>query len=150
MLIPARAAMSDIRRAAVPFSAMRLMTARMVRSRTSAPLGWRFLSVGTRAVGREAAPLPMGPEASDARCARSETLGPLDGIPYTTKDSYGAAVIDAPDRPHGRVDAHGHSTCRHAIDGASLRSPNGPEPARPATRVHLTAPGLKEEDSPRM
>ncbi|PZP88147.1 MAG: amidase, partial [Stenotrophomonas maltophilia] len=27
-------------------------------------------------------------EASDARRARGETLGPLDGIPYTAKDSY--------------------------------------------------------------
>ncbi len=26
--------------------------------------------------------------ASDARRARGETLGPLDGIPYTAKDSY--------------------------------------------------------------
>ena len=27
-------------------------------------------------------------EASDSRRARGETLGPLDGIPYTAKDSY--------------------------------------------------------------
>ena len=27
-------------------------------------------------------------EASDARRAKGETLGPLDGIPYTAKDSY--------------------------------------------------------------
>ena len=27
-------------------------------------------------------------EASDARRARGEVLGPLDGIPYTAKDSY--------------------------------------------------------------
>ncbi len=27
-------------------------------------------------------------EASDARRARGEPLGPLDGIPYTAKDSY--------------------------------------------------------------
>lgn len=27
-------------------------------------------------------------EASDARRARGETLSPLDGIPYTAKDSY--------------------------------------------------------------
>ncbi|MFN3357270.1 MAG: amidase family protein, partial [Pseudomonas sp.] len=27
-------------------------------------------------------------QASDARRAKGETLGPLDGIPYTAKDSY--------------------------------------------------------------
>ncbi|MFC9558083.1 amidase [Agromyces sp. NPDC056965] len=34
-------------------------------------------------------------EASDARRARGETLGPLDGIPYTAKDSYLAAGLTA-------------------------------------------------------
>lgn len=31
-------------------------------------------------------------EASDARRARGEALGPLDGIPYTAKDSYRLVV----------------------------------------------------------
>ncbi|MFF1799172.1 amidase, partial [Kitasatospora sp. NPDC058263] len=34
-------------------------------------------------------------EASDARRARGETLGPLDGIPYTAKDSYLAKGLTA-------------------------------------------------------
>ncbi|MFB7580695.1 amidase [Streptomyces hydrogenans] len=34
-------------------------------------------------------------EASDARRARGETLGPLDGIPYTAKDSYLAEGLTA-------------------------------------------------------
>ncbi|MFK4728942.1 amidase [Agromyces mediolanus] len=34
-------------------------------------------------------------EASDARRARGETLGPLDGIPYTAKDSYLAQGLTA-------------------------------------------------------
>ncbi|MCD2441386.1 amidase [Agromyces sp. SYSU K20354] len=34
-------------------------------------------------------------EASDARRARGETLGPLDGIPYTAKDSYLARGLTA-------------------------------------------------------
>ncbi|GLU88757.1 amidase [Agromyces sp. NBRC 114283] len=34
-------------------------------------------------------------EASDARRARDETLGPLDGIPYTAKDSYLAQGLTA-------------------------------------------------------
>ncbi|MFE2140413.1 amidase [Streptomyces sp. NPDC059456] len=34
-------------------------------------------------------------EASDARRARCETLGPLDGIPYTAKDSYLAKGLTA-------------------------------------------------------
>ncbi|MFJ8743755.1 amidase [Embleya sp. NPDC127516] len=34
-------------------------------------------------------------EASDARRARGETLGPLDGVPYTAKDSYLAKGLTA-------------------------------------------------------
>ncbi|MGH3705090.1 MAG: amidase family protein, partial [Agromyces sp.] len=34
-------------------------------------------------------------EASDARRARGETFGPLDGIPYTAKDSYLAEGLTA-------------------------------------------------------
>ncbi|GHF98920.1 hypothetical protein Shyd_87910 [Streptomyces hydrogenans] len=84
MLMPARAAMSDIRRAAVPFSAMTLMAARMARSRASSPLGWRFLSIGTRAAGREAVP-PVPPPAasvtpSDGAGRRWGSEGPVSDV----------------------------------------------------------------------
>ncbi|GHF71470.1 hypothetical protein GCM10018790_56680 [Kitasatospora xanthocidica] len=49
VLIPARAAMSDIRTAAGPFSAMALIAARIARPRASSPLGWRFRSAEARA-----------------------------------------------------------------------------------------------------
>ncbi|GHJ91198.1 hypothetical protein SNE510_07170 [Streptomyces sp. NE5-10] len=81
MLMPARAAMSDIRRAAVPFSAMTLMAARMARSRASSPLGWRFLSIGTRAAGRAAVPPPAASvPPSDGAGSRWGSEGPVSDV----------------------------------------------------------------------
>ncbi|GGV36217.1 hypothetical protein GCM10010495_61690 [Kitasatospora herbaricolor] len=76
MLMPARAAMSDIRTAAVPFSAMALMAARIARPRASSPLGRRFLSAGARrgwaaAPGPVAVAGPVTPSAAGRRCGRT-------------------------------------------------------------------------------
>ncbi|GGT09012.1 hypothetical protein GCM10010222_58530 [Streptomyces tanashiensis] len=102
MLMPARAAMSDIRRAAVPFSAMTLMAARMARSRASSPLGWRFLSIGTRAAGREAAPVPApAAPVTPSGGRRSGSVGPVSdvamsslSVPEIQQPSLGSEHLD--------------------------------------------------------